>query len=96
MYKRHGLKRRITVSALVAITIGVLVILVLLSMESTRAFFLQRASVTQEYDEGSTGRFGNQLRSLPMLVERFWGFGPVSYTHLDVYKRQSIHRMAAV
>ena len=28
----------------------------------TRAFFLQRASVTQEYDEGSTGRFGNQLR----------------------------------
>jgi O-antigen ligase len=54
-------------------------VLVLLSMESTRAFFLQRASVTQEYDEGSTGRFGNQLRSLPMLVERFWGFGPLRF-----------------
>jgi hypothetical protein len=74
-----ALKRRITASALVAITIGLLVVLVLLSMESTRAFFLQRASVTQEYDEGSTGRFGNQLRSLPMLVERFWGFGPLRF-----------------
>ncbi len=77
--RNAALKRRITAAALVAITIGVLVVLVLLSMESTRAFFLQRASVTQEYDEGSTGRFGNQLRSLPMLVERFWGFGPLRF-----------------
>ncbi|MGA8169778.1 MAG: O-antigen ligase family protein [Methylocystis sp.] len=73
------LKRRIAVSALVAIAIGALVVLVLLSMESTRELFLQRASVTQDYDEGSTGRFGNQLRSLPMLVDHFWGFGPLRF-----------------
>jgi hypothetical protein len=77
--KDASLKRRITASALIAIGIGVLVVLVLLSMESTRSLFLLRASITQEYDEGSTGRFGNQLRSLPMLVERFWGFGPLRF-----------------
>jgi len=73
------LKKRIAVSAFVALAVGVVVVLALLSMESTRDLFLQRASVTQEYDEGATGRFGNQLRSLPMLVERFWGFGPLRF-----------------
>ncbi len=73
------LKRRIVVSAAVAVAMGALVVLALLSIESTRALFLQRASVTQDYDEGATGRFGNQLRSLPMLVERFWGFGPLRF-----------------
>ncbi len=73
------LKKRIAVSAFVALAVAAVVVLALLSMESTRDLFLQRASVTQEYDEGATGRFGNQLRSLPMLVERFWGFGPLRF-----------------
>jgi O-antigen ligase len=73
------LKRRIAASTLIAVAIGVLVVLVLLSMTSTRELFLQRASVTQDYDEGSTGRFGNQMRSLPMLLDRFWGFGPLRF-----------------
>jgi hypothetical protein len=73
------LKRRIATAALTAIVLGALVVLALLSMESTRALFLQRASVTQDYDEGATGRFGNQARSIPMLLERFWGFGPLRF-----------------
>jgi len=73
------LKRRIAASTLIAVIIGALVVLVLLSMASTRELFLQRASVTQDYDEGSTGRFGNQMRSLPMLLDRFWGFGPLRF-----------------
>ena len=77
--KDARLKRRISIAALVAIAVASMVVLALLSTESTRALFLQRASVTQDYDEGATGRFGNQLRSLPMLVERFWGFGPLRF-----------------
>ncbi len=73
------LKKRIAVSAFVALAVGAVVVLALLSIESTRDLFLQRASVTQDYDEGATGRFGNQLRSLPMLIERFWGFGPLRF-----------------
>jgi hypothetical protein len=73
------LKRRIATAAIVAVALGALVVLALLSLESTRALFLQRASVTQDYDEGATGRFGNQARSIPMLLDRFWGFGPLRF-----------------
>ena len=44
-----------------------------------REFFYKRASATQDYDEGPTGRFGNQKRSLPMLVERPNGMGPLRF-----------------
>ena len=73
------MKRRIAAATLVAGAVAVIVVLILLSMAETREFFLQRASVTQDYDEGSTGRFGNQLRSIPMLLERFGGFGPLRF-----------------
>ncbi len=36
-----------------------------------------RATLTQEYDEGITGRFGNQLRSIPMLPGLAVWFGPL-------------------
>lgn len=52
---------------------------VLATDASVREFFVKRASATQEYDEGPTGRFGNQLRSLPMLVERPNGMGPLRF-----------------
>ncbi len=77
--KDAQLRRRIAIFTLAAVVLVLLVLLGLLSMESTREFFLQRASATQEYDEGATGRFGNQLRALPMLLERFWGFGPLRF-----------------
>jgi hypothetical protein len=70
------LKRRIMTTAIIAAIVGALVLLILLAQDSTREFFLQRANATQDYDEGETGRFGNQARSLPMLLDRFWGFGP--------------------
>src|SRR5208282_1467581 len=36
-------------------------------------------SLVQDYDAGETGRFGNQIRSLPLLLERFSGFGPLQF-----------------
>jgi len=73
------LKRRIMTTAIIAAIVGALVVLILLAQDSTREFFLQRANATQDYDEGETGRFGNQARSLPMLLDRFWGFGPLRF-----------------
>jgi len=66
------------VSALV-LGLGLVAILGLLANEDVRDFFFQRAAVTQDYDEGPTGRFGNQVRSIPMLLERPLGFGPLRY-----------------
>jgi O-antigen ligase len=50
-----------------------------LSVDGVREFFFQRAAVTQDYDEGPNGRFGNQIRSIPMLIDRPNGFGPLRY-----------------
>lgn len=75
----HRMKRRIVLAAAGAVAMIAVVIAVLLSMPETREFFNQRTAATQDYDEGSTGRFGNQLRSIPMLLDRFMGFGPLRF-----------------
>ena len=51
----------------------------LLSIPETRELFELRTAATQDYDAGETGRFGNQLRSIPMLLDRFMGFGPLRF-----------------
>ena len=38
-----------------------------------------RFTLTKDYDEGVTGRFGNQMRSIPLLMERPNGFGPLRF-----------------
>lgn len=73
------MKRRIALAALGALAMIGVVIAVVLSVPETREFFSQRTAATQDYDEGSTGRFGNQLRSIPMLLDRFMGFGPLRF-----------------
>jgi O-Antigen ligase len=54
---------------------------ILLSIESVREIFLIRFSLNQSYDLGETGRFGNQLNAIPMLIERPLGFGPLQFRH---------------
>jgi hypothetical protein len=73
------IKRRILIFAVVAIAVAAITIAGLLSIGATREIFQQRAAIAQDYDAGETGRFGNQLRSLPLILERFWGFGPLQY-----------------
>ena len=73
------LRRRIVTMTALAGLAALVTVGGMLSVPSVRDFFLQRAAVTQDYDDGVTGRFGNQLRSLPMLVERFEGFGPLRF-----------------
>jgi hypothetical protein len=72
-------KRRIATYSIVAVVVVIVVVLLLLSTEETREFFLKRAALTQDYDEGETGRFGNQMRSIPILLNNFWGFGPFRF-----------------
>ncbi len=73
------LRRRILVMTFVAAGVAALVLVVLLALPNTRDFFLQRAALEQDYDEGVTGRFGNQLRSIPMLLDHVNGLGPLRF-----------------
>ena len=64
-----------------ATTFGIMVLLAagLLSVDGISERFEDRAQLTKDYDEGVTGRFGNQVRSIPMLIERPEGFGPLRF-----------------
>lgn len=71
-------RRRVLIMSAGAVCIIALILLAVLSDENVRDFFLVRAT-QQDYDEGATGRFGNQLRSIPMLLSLPNGFGPLRF-----------------
>lgn len=74
-----ALRRRIVALSLMAFCAGVLAIGALFLIGDTAETFSKRAAVTQDYDEGETGRFGNQIRGLGMLVEEPLGLGPLRW-----------------
>jgi hypothetical protein len=58
---------------------GVLVTIVLaiaLSVDEVAKVFEDRFVLKKDYDSGPSGRFGNQLRSIPDLLTRPFGHGP--------------------
>ncbi|GLS42324.1 O-antigen ligase family protein [Methylobacterium brachythecii] len=73
------LRRRIVTLSLVTLALGVVAVIGLLSIDQVHKMFEARASVTQDYDEGETGRFGNQLRGIAMLLEMPFGMGPMHW-----------------
>ncbi|HVL73680.1 MAG TPA: O-antigen ligase family protein [Beijerinckiaceae bacterium] len=74
-----AVRRRIVALGALAALGGVLLLGALLSVEGVAERFENRAQLTHSYDEGVTGRFGNQMRSVPMLIEEPLGFGPLRF-----------------
>lgn len=72
-------RARIVLLTLVMLMLLVVALLIALSFENIRSVFEIRASLDQDYDQGVTGRFGSQLRSLPMLLDLPNGFGPLRF-----------------
>jgi hypothetical protein len=70
------IRRRIALMSGVTVGIIVMTLAALLAQPDIRDMFLERAQVAKEYDSGVTGRFGNQMRSIPMLLDRPQGMGP--------------------
>ncbi|MDR7037690.1 O-antigen ligase [Methylobacterium sp. BE186] len=73
------LRRRIVGLTLLTAVLGIVAILALLSVEHVAQMFETRAAMTQSYDEGETGRFGNQLRGIGLLVGMPMGMGPMHW-----------------
>ena len=74
-----ALRRRIVVLSAVTVVLCLVALLGLLSVDSVSKTFENRASVTQDYDEGETGRFGNQMRGMAMLAQLPFGMGPLHW-----------------
>jgi len=73
------LRRRIVLLTLATLVLGTIAVIGLLSVEHVHTMFETRAALTQDYDQGETGRFGNQVRGLAMLLERPFGMGPMHW-----------------
>ena len=75
----RGLRARIVLIAVAGTVALALGFIAALSIDSVRELYEARASLSQDYDLGETGRFGNQLRSINELVELPNGFGPLRF-----------------
>ncbi len=72
-------RARIVVLTLATLLLAVAALMVALSFDDIRAVFQERASLDQSYDQGVTGRFGAQLRAIPLLLDAPNGFGPLRF-----------------
>lgn len=59
---------------------AIILFAILLSIPEIRALFFERAQLIQPYDGGENGRFGLQANSIPLLLTRPLGFGPLQYS----------------
>jgi hypothetical protein len=67
---------RIVVTAIAGSVVAGAFVVGALSFDSVRELFDARANFLNSYDAGETGRFGNQLNSIPLLLEMPNGMGP--------------------
>ena len=75
------LRRRVVTSAIAGVVLVAAMLTLALSVPSIREVAMERATLVEDYDAGEQGRFGNQIRSIPMLLERPLGFGPFRFAH---------------
>ncbi len=73
------LRTRIVLLAIGGVFVLAAALAGLLSIDVVQKAFEDRATLAKDYDSGEFGRFGNQLNSIPMLLERPFGFGPQQF-----------------
>jgi O-Antigen ligase len=74
-----AMRSRIIFYSVVILAVFAVMFILLMSIEQVRNLFLDRFALIKSYDSGETGRFGNQLNSIPMLLQLPFGFGPFRY-----------------
>jgi hypothetical protein len=72
-------RSRIVVMAVAAVILAAVLLAVLLSFDSVREMFQQRASFDQSYDEGRFGRFGRHILGAQMALDLPFGIGPLQF-----------------
>lgn len=74
-----SVRGRIIAAGLLGTLVLGLALAALLSYPPTRDLFLDRFTLVKSYDAGETGRFGNQLNSIPILQTLPFGLGPYQF-----------------
>lgn len=76
---KRSVRRRVVAVTLLGLAGLLAMLVVALSIPEVRTALEQRASLSQDYDLGPLGRFGGQMRSIPLLLESPLGFGPLRF-----------------
>jgi hypothetical protein len=84
------IRRKIIKGAVGIVFLVIAGVAVIATNQTLSSTFTDRAKLEQEYDGGPNGRFGNQMRSIPMLLDRPLGFGPYRYpVYFDIQPHNS-------
>lgn len=75
----NALRGRVVLLSLVGLALLSVALILLLSSPDMKALFLDRFTLTKNYDSGERGRFGNQLNAIPLLLDRPLGMGPFEF-----------------
>jgi O-antigen ligase len=70
------MRARLLLAALAAVALLGFALAVMLTNDDFAALLADRFVLQKDYDSGPSGRFGNQLRSIPDLLGRPFGHGP--------------------
>jgi len=69
-------RRRIVAGLIVGGFVLTMLLAVALSIDEVAQVFADRFTLQKDYDSGPSGRFGNQKRAIPMLLDLPFGYGP--------------------
>jgi hypothetical protein len=72
----RNLRTRVILYTVGGFIIAALLFLVMMNIPPIQKMFFERFVLIQPYDGGETGRFGNQMRSIPDLIRLPLGYGP--------------------
>lgn len=79
-------RQKVRMLILMILGVGSLIVMLagLLSIPEVNELFRERASLTQSYDTGETGRFGRQAYALDLALKNPWGLGPLQFRNLRI------------
>lgn len=77
--RTHRMRMRIVIFMGLGVAAMIAALAVALSFDKVSEMLETRASLSQNYDSGETGRFGLQKRSIPILLDSPNGMGPLQF-----------------
>ncbi len=83
------LRLRVMIGSIIGALAAAGLVVALLTLPEVGEMFELRAGI-QHYDDGTTGRFGTQIRSIPELMDRPLGYGPLQFPE---YHGQAPHNV---
>ena len=85
------LRSRMVLLGVIALVVMAAVVIALLSIDTVRDLFVERAKVIQPYDVGPGGRFTEQRLALSVILDRWNGMGPFGFANTYGLQQHNVY-----